>query len=367
MSPQAATFSSTTFIDLGTTNISGGGPAVRSSGSVQNSSSLMLDDTLHNLRKAVIDTLIKNPRTFRGGKDDVKKWLEDIEHLLDIAHMNDSNRLDVISYSLKGDALQWYKNNKSTLSSWIIFSAEITKAFTSSFHEEIAFKKLESYTQGENQSIRNFFNEVLKLCKEADSTMSEATKLKNLLNKTKPSIQLEVRKKKPSTTADFLEHAKDAEELFQLSASALDTTQRSNSSNKNYQPVSTLMNPAMAPNNMPMAFNPVKTTSGYTKPIYNSNPTSQNKYQSFSTRPQNNNWDRSRVNRYQSGYAGNDDSRSQNRNAPTHTSQSANHTVNSILPSSQPPQETTPQEAELLIQDKCCQHCGHGGSMGPSF
>ena len=367
VSPQAATFSSTTFIDLGTTGISGGGPALRSSGSVQNSSMFMPDDTLHNLRKAVIDTLIKNPRTFRGGKDDVKKWLEDIEHLLDIAHMNDSNRLDVISYSLKGDALQWYKNNKSTLSSWTIFSAEITKAFTSSFHEEIAFKKLESYTQGENQSIRNFFNEVLKLCTEADSTMSEATKLKNLLNKTKPSIQFEVRKKKPSTTADFLEHAKDAEELFQLSASALDNTQRSNSSNKNYQPVSTLMSPAMPPNNMPMSFNPVKTTTGYTKPVYNSNPTSQNKYQSFSTRPQNNNWDRSRVNRYQSGYAANNDSRSQNRNASTHASQSANHTVNSILPSGQPPQETIPQEAEPPIQNNCCQQCGHGGSMGPSF
>ena len=294
VSHQAAAFSSTTFIDLGTTSISGSGPAVRSSGSVQNSSMLMLDDTLHNLRKAVIDTLIKNPRTFRGGKDDVKKWLEDIEHLLDIAHMNDSNRLDVISYSLKGDALQWYKNNKSTLSSWTIFAVEITKAFTSSFHEEIAFKKLESYTQGENQSIRNFFNEVLKLCKEADSTMGEATKLKNLLNKTKPSIQLEGRKKKPSTTADFLEHAKDAEELFQLSANILDNTLRINSSNKNHQQVSTLMSTSMVPNNTPMASNSVKTTSGYSRPVYNSNATSQNKYQSFSTRPQNNNWDRSR-------------------------------------------------------------------------
>ena len=47
--------------------------------------------------------------------------------------------------------------------------------------------------------------------------MSEATKLKNLLNKTKPSIQYEVRKKKPQSTSEFLEFAKEAEELMQLS------------------------------------------------------------------------------------------------------------------------------------------------------
>ncbi|CAF5149410.1 unnamed protein product, partial [Rotaria magnacalcarata] len=48
--------------------------------------------------------------------------------------------------------------------------------------------------------------------------MSESTKLKNLLNKVKPSIQLEVRKKKPKTTAEFLEYATEIEELLQLSS-----------------------------------------------------------------------------------------------------------------------------------------------------
>ena len=81
--------------------------------------------------------------------------------------------------------MEWFKTNRSTLISWKVFETEITRAFTSSFHEEIALKRLESYTQGENQSIRSFFTEVLKLCRDADSTMSESTKLKSLLNKTK--------------------------------------------------------------------------------------------------------------------------------------------------------------------------------------
>jgi len=37
---------------------------------------------------------------------------------------------------------------------------------------------LEAYSQNENQSIRSFYTEVLKLFEEADSDMSEATKLK---------------------------------------------------------------------------------------------------------------------------------------------------------------------------------------------
>ncbi|CAF5194663.1 unnamed protein product, partial [Rotaria sp. Silwood1] len=81
----------------------------------------------------------------------------------------------------------------------------------------LAFQKLEAYTQGENQSIRNYYNEVIKLCKEADPAMSESAKLRYLLNKTKPTIQFEVRRKKPTTTKEFLEYAKEIEDLYQLS------------------------------------------------------------------------------------------------------------------------------------------------------
>ncbi|CAF3135697.1 unnamed protein product [Rotaria sp. Silwood2] len=64
--------------------------------------------------------------------------------------------------------------------------------------------------------------------------MSEATKLKNLLNKTKPTIQLEVRKKQPILTTEFLEYAKEREELFQLSNINID-----NNTNNNHQPAKT--------------------------------------------------------------------------------------------------------------------------------
>ncbi|CAF5181057.1 unnamed protein product, partial [Rotaria magnacalcarata] len=65
--------------------------------------------------------------------------------------------------------------------------------------------------------------------------MSESIKLKNLLKKIKPSIQLEVRKKKPTSTAEFLEYDKEVEELFQLSNIIVDNNNNNNSNTCKYQ------------------------------------------------------------------------------------------------------------------------------------
>jgi hypothetical protein len=40
---------------------------------------------------------------------------------------------------LRGEALRWYKNNKSTLTSWQIFIQELKEAFISPFHQELIF------------------------------------------------------------------------------------------------------------------------------------------------------------------------------------------------------------------------------------
>jgi hypothetical protein len=215
---------STAIVDMGATRLSGDLSENRSniahpsnmSHNISNHTS-NLDQTTYVIHKAIIDNLIKNPKTFQGGKEDVKQWLEDIEQLFDTAQIPDSHKLDLISYSLRGEARRWYKNTKASLTSWPIFVKELKEAFLSPFHDELAFKKLESYTQGINQPVRSFYNEVLKLCTETDPEMSESMKLRHLLKKAKPTLQYEIRKKKPITTKQFLEYAKESEELLQLS------------------------------------------------------------------------------------------------------------------------------------------------------
>ena len=223
LSPYPPILRSTAIGDLSTTVSSNRFDPIRVEHQTSNTLS-SLDSTTNDLRKAILESFIKTPKVFKGGKEDVQKWLEDLDHLFNIAHIPDVNKLDLISYSLQGDALQWYKNSKSILTTWEIFVQEIKKAFISSYQQELSFKKLESYSQGTHQSIRNYYNEVLKLCTEADPSMTDSTKLKHLLSKAKPSIQFEVRRNKPTTPAEFLEYAREAEELFQLSNMPSDNT-----------------------------------------------------------------------------------------------------------------------------------------------
>ena len=100
----------TAIVDIGATKLSGDESESRStiaplSNISHNTSNL--DQTTYVIHKAIIDNLIKNPKTFQGGKEDVKQWLEDIEQLFDTAQIPNDHKLDLISYSLRGEARRW--------------------------------------------------------------------------------------------------------------------------------------------------------------------------------------------------------------------------------------------------------------------
>jgi hypothetical protein len=281
-SPQPPILRSTALLDLGATDSSGDDPIHRSNiSSSQNTlfNSSILDQTAYALRRAIVDSLIKNPKTFRGNKDDVKQWLEDIEQLFDTAQIPEGHKLDLVQYSLRGEASRWFRNNKSTFTSWKIFVKSLKETFLSPFFEEIAFKKLESYSQGVNQPVRSFYNEVIKLCNEADSSMSDFTKLRNLLIKTKPTLQLEIRKKKPITTKQFLEYAIEVEELFHLSN--IDLSNDLNDTNTTH-PITSTVTPSRPKNSstktdktIPSPTNPGKN---YDNTYNNNNRNNNNSY-----------------------------------------------------------------------------------------
>ncbi|CAF2061717.1 unnamed protein product [Rotaria magnacalcarata] len=389
---QTSTSNSTIKVDLGATNSFGEIPDTKATINMSNSSSSELDHTINDLRRAIVGDLIKNPKTFKGSKDDVKKWIEEIEHLLEVAHIPDSTRLDIISYSLRGDALQWYKSNKSMFKSWDNFVIEIKKAFTSTFHEELAFKTLESYSQGENQSVRNFFNEVLKLCKEVDSSMSESIKLKNLLKKIKPSIQLEVRKKKPTSTAEFLEYAKEVEELFQLSNIIVDNNNNNNSNTCKYQQFPITSNYSLSTNsnsNLPNISSTKFSSGDYRNSNNNRNsyinrnirynpvsssftPNSFHSPQYSQTRTNNYN-QRFQQNRYRPSYTTNSYNNNQKYTPAYQNNSSYNNnkqqpcSANTVFPTDSP--ADTNIEEESLSPSFCtvCNQPGHEAMACPSF
>ncbi|CAF1608338.1 unnamed protein product, partial [Didymodactylos carnosus] len=137
--------------------------ALLSSTSTTNNTTNSLDQTTIDLRKAIMENMIKNPKTFTGGKEDVRKWLEELENQFESADIPDTNRFSIISCHLKAEAKQWFNDNKIKITSWKSFVDEIKKAFTSSYQAELSFNKLESYNQGQNQTIRNYYTEMHKI------------------------------------------------------------------------------------------------------------------------------------------------------------------------------------------------------------
>ncbi|CAF4951574.1 unnamed protein product, partial [Rotaria sp. Silwood1] len=251
-----------------------------------------------------------------GGKDDVKKWIEEIEHLLDLAHIPESTRLDLISYSLRGDALEWFKNNRSSPTSWSV-------------------------------------------------------------------IQFEVRKKKPSSTAEFLEYAKEAEELMQLSNMTIDNTTSHNSIQVvQQQPISSStsipsssINQSFtnASNNYPSKYSPDvnrnyrflnnrNTYSNPNFPSFSSFKTSQNKvrFNSNSSRP------------YRQGYSNNSPNTNRQKFRPPQNNSSSNtysrqrtaNTIDLVSPSA-----NIEALHETLSSSTCsrCNQFGHEASACPSF
>jgi hypothetical protein len=106
---------STALHDRGATGVAGNAPVSRSNilpsqNSLFNTS--QLDQTSDALLRAVVDSIIKNPKTFRGGQEDVQQWLEDIEQAFDTAQIPESLNIDLVQHSLRGEAFHWYKKRK---------------------------------------------------------------------------------------------------------------------------------------------------------------------------------------------------------------------------------------------------------------
>ncbi len=99
---------------------------------------------------------------------------------------------------------------------WIDFIEKLIKTFESSGRGDTAFNRLRHYQQGVNQNVRQYYFEIIRLCKEANPLMDKASKLQYLKNGLKPSLRFDVLLKDPTTPETFLEYAQRIEELKSL-------------------------------------------------------------------------------------------------------------------------------------------------------
>ncbi|CAM4981482.1 unnamed protein product, partial [Rotaria socialis] len=174
--------------------------------------------------KALIDKFVKDPIKFHGGKDNIYRWIDEIDHQFKIMNLCDSDKLNLIHICLKGEAYQWFQQQPMPFTSWSNFIAEIIKSFSSNLQRDVAFKKLKLYQQTTHQSATQYYIEMIKLMQQADPQMNESTKIHYLMNGLRQSLCTETRRNYPTSTQGFLQQVKIAEELTALNTTFTSTS-----------------------------------------------------------------------------------------------------------------------------------------------
>ena len=147
--------------------------------------------TLH-LQRTVADEIIKRPTYFHGSHDDVYDWLDKLEQRFTMAQWNDEDKLNYISIHLQEDAYRWWMQTSSTIKTWPSFKDAVTRAFGSTRAQELAFEQLKWYKQTINQSITQYYDKIIELCRKVDPVMPDSLRLKYLMAGIKESLKTHV-------------------------------------------------------------------------------------------------------------------------------------------------------------------------------
>jgi transcriptional regulator of heat shock response len=184
-----------------------------------------------HLQQTIADELIKKPSYFRSSKDDVHDWVQKIEQRFKMAQWNDAQKLQYISIHLQDDAYRWWLQAATTITSWSKFVEAIKENFGSTKATEIAFEQLKWYKQTINQTITQYHDKTMELCKKVDPIMSDAMKLKYLMAGVNESLKLHISLHDPKTPETFLSFARKVEDALSLSNIRYGPSQRTSNTN----------------------------------------------------------------------------------------------------------------------------------------
>ncbi|CAF4584127.1 unnamed protein product, partial [Rotaria socialis] len=180
-------------------------------------SNLNQDDVFGSLRSQLLLSHIEKLPKFTGrSKQNVSKWLREENQAMHLLKLSDTEKLFYIPSCLDADAKDWFFDNYHFVPSWSLFVQKLLDTFESSSKADIAFNRSRQYQQSLHQDVRQYYFELMKLCKEANPLMDESSKLQYLKDGLKSSLRFDILLKNPTTTEEFLKYAQKIEELRSL-------------------------------------------------------------------------------------------------------------------------------------------------------
>ncbi|CAM2726764.1 unnamed protein product [Rotaria socialis] len=198
-------------------------------------SNLNQDDVFGSLRSQLLLSHIEKLPKFTGrSKQNVSKWLREVNQTMHLLKLSDTEKLFYIPSCLEADAKDWFFDNYHFVPSWSLFVQKLLDTFESSSKADIAFNRLRQYQQSLHQDVRQYYFELMKLCKEANPLMDESSKLQYLKDGLKSSLRFDILLKNPTTTEEFLKYAQKIEELRSIDEQQGMMEQSSQQQRKNF-------------------------------------------------------------------------------------------------------------------------------------
>ncbi|CAF4342504.1 unnamed protein product, partial [Didymodactylos carnosus] len=127
-------------------------------------------------------------------------------------------RLEIVRGKLTQTAGKWFDDND--FQTWSEFETAFRNRYSSSTQSQLRFDQLLQRKQEPSESVAMYFDDIVSLCKELDSSMSEKIIVQHLINGIRPELRMPLFRHEPPIQhiEVFLKAAKkeqDIQETFQ--------------------------------------------------------------------------------------------------------------------------------------------------------
>lgn len=167
-------------------------------------------------RSVAPSQLYKEPPCFAGtASEDVDEWLKQYKRVSKLNGWDSAAQLSHVVLSLTNTALLWYDNHEDTLTTWEIFEEELKKCFGDSItKKKRAEQTLSQRAQLQGETCTMYIEEILKLCRLVNPSMSEEDKVGHLLKGIAEDVyQFLIAKENLTSVAEVMQHCRTFEAL----------------------------------------------------------------------------------------------------------------------------------------------------------
>ena len=168
---------------------------------------------LARARKARFDDLI----SFSGQpSEDVERFLKSIKNITKATNeSNNHELLEIVRGKLTQSAGVWFDNNEAKFRTWSDFEMAFRNRYLSTTTTSKKFEQLKQRQQKPDESIINYCDEIINLCREVDSNMSDLTIIQYLLSGLNANVRKELSRRESAMHSldEFLKYAKIEQDL----------------------------------------------------------------------------------------------------------------------------------------------------------